>query len=192
MLLGAFLCGNSLAGCLRGVQRPLVFSYGTHVWGAASCGRASCIRRVALIVGWQTLLRAHCCSPLHGVGGGLEVLGHHLPLPGTFTGLPARPQKMRATPSASASSPRRAGLCALPWKLWGRWQHEACRSLGSRARPANHLTFGSEGPFHPVSQESFLTFYLPSKSGLCLAGGPAFSRLQLSGPGTTLPGVGFS
>lgn len=114
-----------------------------------------------------------------GAGRGREVLGHHPPLPGTFTSLPPRPLRMSAPPSPQCVQPQESwALLPLPGS------RKACHSLGPPARPVNHLTFGPAGPFPPGGggQESFLTFLFPA--GQMLSGrGSTFSRLQLTGAG---------
>lgn len=108
--------------------------------------------------GWKTLLMGtQLLSLCVGAGGELEVPGHRPPSP---RDLYQPSPKAFETESTSPPHVTRESWALLPFPvssgLCG--SMKACRSLGSPARPMNHLTFELAGPFHPVGQESFLTF----------------------------------
>lgn len=84
--------------------------------------------------GWHWVANiTHGSQLLSSSVWGREVLGHH-PLRPRDLHLPARPLKRRAslppptpTPHPRLSicpAPEELGFAALPWKLWGRWQHQ--------------------------------------------------------------------
>lgn len=140
--------------------------------------------------GWKTLLMGtQLLSSVWGRVGDWRCQATIHPLPGTFTSLPPRPLKL-STPLVTRESwallpfPASSGVCD---------SMKACRSLGSLARPMNHLTFEPAGRFHPVGQESFLTFIFPASQ---VASGwrvlLSADSSQLRGPGKTLYLGGFS
>lgn len=84
--------------------------------------------------GWHWMANiTHGTQLLASSVWGREVLGHH-PFRPRALHFPARPLKRRAPlpPPALTPHPRRSicpapeelGFAALPWKLWGRWQHQ--------------------------------------------------------------------
>lgn len=125
-----------------------------------------------------------------GAGGGLEVPGHHPPSPRDLYQPSPKAFETESTPLVTRESwallpfPASSGVCD---------SMKACRSLGSLARPMNHLTFEPAGRFHPVGQESFLTFIFPASQ---VASGwrvlLSADSSQLRGPGKTLYLGGFS